>query len=100
MSADPRDPDFHPWPSFTAALRELVPELPPEAVVYAVDAISQTSPRTRLTAGIVRNGRLVGKATSRLVDKAWLAEFDARHAGMAKPSAPPEPADDGAGVSP
>ncbi len=76
MSVDPNSPDFNPWPSFTAAMHHLVPDLPEGAVVYAADAGLPDRPTTSLTAGVVRKGKVVGRPTSRTVTKDWLREFD------------------------
>ncbi|MCW3783571.1 hypothetical protein [Defluviimonas salinarum] len=67
------------WPDFDAAMRHLVPDLHPQAIVYAVDAGEPDAVNTKLDAALVIDGKIVpGTERGRLVERAWLAEFCGR----------------------
>lgn len=64
------------WPEFDNAMRHIVPDLPKEAVVIAVDPGDAQSVNVRLTAGVMTGDTVLeGSECERMVAREWLVEF-------------------------
>lgn len=70
---------FDPWPQFTRAMRALVPDMAPDAIVFEVDTDGGGSdincPNTQFKAGRIAGNELISQVWSKQVAKSWLREF-------------------------